>query len=308
MYPIMLLCQTAEGEAPGYDFKWRSDVNEKEIFLLSGRDEGESVAKNGEFEGLGINEIIKRLGGENAETLPVYIKLIKTKERMPVKVYPDDEYAAEHSSVIGKTSLVYITDAAKGAEMVYGLSRSVSRDELNRRVTGGSLSQICNFVNVQKGDVFFIPPGVVFAIGGGISAIEISVNSDSEYIISDYGREYGGSTRPLQVNRALDVMKPQKIDIAYGNIGDLTLFPFGTVRELCKTERFSVDALSVDGNVGIYEEEGFSSIVVTSGEADASYSTGTMRLKEGDSVLLPKGVKIRLSGRVEMLYTKTGVR
>ena len=185
--------------------------NSGEVFVLSGRDESESIVKNGTFAGLGINEALSRLGGEEDtpdNNFPLYIKALNTVERLPVKVYPDDEYAALHGNKKGKISLIYIVDCKKGAEIVYGLSRNVSPDELKSRVKGGSLSAICNFVGVQKGDVFFVPPGVVFAIGGGISALEISTNSDSEYIISDYGRvDSYGKPRPLQIDRALDVMK-----------------------------------------------------------------------------------------------------
>ncbi|MBO4693816.1 MAG: class I mannose-6-phosphate isomerase [Clostridia bacterium] len=304
MYPMLLLCHSAQGEAASKTFRIRRECTEKEIYLLSGRDSGESVVKNGEFKGDGINEVLSRLSDSlPARALPIYIKFINTGSRLPVKVYPDSEYAARHGSGTGKASLIYIIEASEGAEMIYGFSRAVSSEELRRRMLGGSLSAVCNFVSAQKGDVFFVPPGVVFAVGGGISAIEISINSDSEYIISDYNRSGDGS-RPFELNRALEVVNPQKINIAYGNTGDLTLFPFGTVREIGKTDEFSVCVMNVDGNVGIYEEKEYSSIIAVSGEADASYPTGTMHIKEGDSVLLPPGVKIRLSGRAEILYTK----
>lgn len=304
MYPMLLLCHTAKGEISRTDFMFSEEKTDG-IFLLSGRDEGESVVKNGLFAGCGINEILARLSREETrDRLPLCIKFINTSERMPVTVYPDSEYAKAHGDGLGKASLLYITDADKDAEMVYGLSRAVSAEELRRRVQTGSLSAVCNFVSVQKGDVFFIPPGVVFAIGSSIAAVQISTNSDSEYIISDYGRSYDGSPRPLQADKALDVMSGKQIDIAYGNTGDITLFPFGTVRELCVTDDFSVDVLSVDGNVGFYEETQTVSMIVLSGEADVSYSLGTMHIKAGDSILLPPGVKVRLSGKTEIIYTK----
>lgn len=306
MYPMLLLCHDSEGEEQRVDFNFNPEVC-KNVFLLSGRDTGESSVKSGDFAGLGINEVLRRLGGEEEETrgLPIYIRHINTSSRSPVKVYPGDEYAALHSDGKGKKSLFYIVDALEGAEMVYGLSRSVSPDELNRRATSGSLSAICNFVNVQKGDVFYVPEGVVFAVGGGISAVEVSINSDNEFVIADYRRtDESGSPRPVQLTRALEVMSHKKINIAYGNIGDLTLYPFGTVRELAKTEIFSVEEINVDGNMGVYEESDSVSLIVISGEADVSYSTGTIHLKAGNSVFIPKGIRIRLSGKAQFLYTR----
>lgn len=307
MYPMLLASCTATGERTKACFSVASGKEENEIFLLSGRDSSENTIKNGDFKGLGINEAISRVmpGDNEPYSFPIFIRLVNTDSRLPVTVYPGKEYATAHGKGEGKSSLIYIADCANGAEMVYGLSRNVSPEELRRRVENGSLSAVCNFVNVQKGDVFFIPEGIVFAIGGGICAVEISVNSDDEYLISDYGRlGDDGRPRPLQVNRALEVMKRKKIDVPYGNTGDMTLYPFGTVRELAEYESFSVKEINLDGNAGFYDEEKMISLVLISGEIDLSYSLGTMRLKSADSVLVPKGVKVRLSGRAKIIYTE----
>lgn len=309
MYPLLLETYNAAGEPERAMPGVKGEFNEnREIFMLSGRDLGESVIKNGEFDGLGLNEALMRLNANTSKTtgeFPIFIKLMNTVERMPVKVYADDEYAALHGGKKGKISLFYIADCKKGAEMVYGLNRNVSPEELKNRVQSGSLSAICNFVSVQKGDVFFVPPGVVFAIGGGITAVEISTNSDSEFLISDYGRLYkDGKPRPLQVREALEVMKTRKNNLRYGNTGELTLYPFGTVRELGVCDIFSCELISMDGNAGVYEDEKMISLILSSGEIDMSYPSGTMHLKAGNSVLIPPNVKVKLSGRAEILYTK----
>ncbi len=274
MYPILLESHKWDGED----------------FLLSSRDESESTVKNGDFRGLGINEALRRISGDDFDGLPIYIKRINTKSRLPVTVYPEG----------GKTSLVYITDCTDGAEMVYGLSRDVSRDELSRRAFGGALAGVCNFVSVQKGDVFFIPAGVVFAVGSGVWAIEISTSNDLEYIVSDYGERQ----KKLDINRAVEVMKTKKIELSYGAVGDITLYPFGTVREIGACDGFCCEEISMDGNVGFYEEEKTASAIIISGEIDLSYSTGTIHLKAGESLILPPKVKARLSGRAQILYTK----
>ena len=306
MYPLLLKNCTV-GEAPEAEIN-PENCFDAQSFLLSGRDESESVVKNGVFAGLGLNEVMNKITDDlrfSPVGFPVTIKLINTRERLPVKVYPDDEYASLHGGQFGKISLLYIANCKKDAEMVYGLSRNVSPEELKTRVQNGSLSAVCNFVNCKKGDVFFIPPGVVFAVGGGISAIEISSNSDSEYIISDYGRlGADGKPRPLQINRALDVIKTRKNNLPYGNNGDMTLYPFGTVRELGKCDIFKSELITMDGNVGVYEEEKLISLVVLSGELIMSYSSGNMRLGEGESVLIPAKIRTKLSGRAEVVYTE----
>lgn len=309
MYPLLLRTYNDTGEyaVPRIYRGEANGISGEEVFMLSCRDKSESTVKNGDFAGMGLIEALKNIGGDAVSPdgeFGVFIKLINTYERQAVKVYPDDEYAAAHGGK-SKVSLIYIADCDPNAEMVYGLCRDVSPDELKTRVQNGSLSQICNFVNVEKGDVFFVPPGVIFSIGGGITALEISKNSDSEYIISDYGRLDGlGRPRPLQINNALDVIKPRKINIRYGNTGELTLYPFGTVRELGFCDLFKSKLITMDGSVGLYENEGLVSLITLSGELDMSYSSGTMHLKAGSSVLVPPDVKLKLAGRAEIVYTK----
>lgn len=308
MYPLLLKNTGADESAarPVLDLK-NEEPSDAQTLLLSGREESASVVKNGVFSGCTLSEALSLIG-ENPVTpigFPVTVKLINTQTRLPVKVYPDDEYAGLHGDRAGKISLIYVADCKKGAEMVYGLSRNVSPDELKTRVQSGSLSAICNFVSVQKGDVFFIPPGVVFAVGGGIAAVEISAGGDAEYIVSDYGRlDENGRPRTTEINHALDVMKTRKNNIRYGNVGEMTLYPFGTVRELGHCDTFKTELITMDGNFGFYEDENLISLVVTSGEADMSYASGNMHLKAGSSVLIPKGLRIKLSGRAEIIYTK----
>ena len=307
MYPFLLRTYNSSNEPERPVFAVDSDAPCREVFMLSGRDIGESVIKNGEFAETGLNAAISKLnftGGVNSGEFPVVIRLINTTERLPVTVYADDEYAALQGSKRGKTSVIYIADCKENAEMVYGLNRNISPEELRTRVHNGSLSAVCNFVSVQKGDVFFLPPGVVFSVGAGIVALEISVNSDSEYLISDYGRLGDGKPRPLQTRNALDVMKTRKNTIRYGNTGELTLYPFGTVRELGFCDAFSAELITMDGNVGLYEDESPASLIVLSGQVDMSYPTGTMRLNAGDSVLIPDRVRAKISGRAEIVYTK----
>ena len=306
MYPLLLKNYLPANDGVPAVLK-PEDFFDAQAYLLSGRDDSESVVKNGALAGLGLNEALARLFGDRlfSAGFPVTVKLINTKERLPVKVYPDDEYALLHGERAGKISLIYVIDCKKDAEMVYGLSRSVSPDELKNCVQNGSLSAVCNFVNCKKGDVFFIPPGVVFAVGAGISALVISTNSNSEYIISDYGRiGEGGKPRPLQINRALDVMKTRKNNLPYGNTGDMELFPFGTVRELGACDIFKAELITMDGNMGFYEDEKLVSLIAVSGELNMSFASGNMNIKAGDSVLVPAKLKVKLSGKAEVVYTR----
>ena len=63
---------------------------------------------------------------------------------------------------------------------------------------------------VQTGDVFYIPAGMVHAIGGGILLYEIQQSSDVTYRFYDWNRtDAQGNKRPLHIRQALDVVRPE---------------------------------------------------------------------------------------------------
>jgi mannose-6-phosphate isomerase len=142
------------------------------------------------------------------------------------------------------------------------------------------------------------------AIGKGILIAEVQQNSNTTYRVSDYGRlGADGKPRALHIKQAVEVTKTQTPTKPYGAVGDVTLYPFGTVRELAACEYFTTELISLDGNVGIYDNESFISFLVLEGNVSLSYTGGMMHLKKGDSVFLPAGLKSRLSGTAEILYT-----
>ena len=63
------------------------------------------------------------------------------------------------------------------------------RDWLRRAFkTGAPLGPLLRFVPVQAGDVFYIPAGMVHAIGGGILLYAIPQSSDVTYRFYDWNR------------------------------------------------------------------------------------------------------------------------
>jgi mannose-6-phosphate isomerase len=142
------------------------------------------------------------------------------------------------------------------------------------------------------------------AIGKGILIAEVQQNSNTTYRVSDYGRlGTDGKPRQLHIKQAVEVTKTRKPTRAYGNVGDLTLYPFGTVRELACCEYFTTNLITLDGNIGIYDDESFVSLLILDGKVSLSYAGGMMRLKKGDSIFLPAGLKVRLCGTAEILHT-----
>ncbi len=316
MYPLLL-------KAPVKDYLWggtrlkeeyayetESDIA-AEAWVLSCHKDGESVVRNGEFAGQTLSEVLEIWGeeaiGKKATAFPYFpilIKMIDAKDRLSVQVHPDDEYALANEGEFGKTEMWYVVDCEEDAQLIYGFNRHIDKGEFFSRINSNTLSEVCNYVPVKKGDIFFIEAGTLHAIGKGILIAEIQQNSNTTYRVSDYGRlGADGKPRALHVKQAVEVTRTDVPTLPYGNVGDITLYPFGTVRELANCEFFTTQLIKMDGNLGAYENDSFLSLLILDGEATVSYPSGTMRLKKGDSLFVPAKTKIKLSGKADIIYT-----
>lgn len=316
MYPLLL-------SAPIKDFLWggtklldeygfKADCEKAaEAWVLSCHKNGESIVKNGEFSGLPLSEVLEKWGergiGKKAAQFPYFpllIKLIDAKDRLSIQVHPDDEYALKNEGEYGKTEMWYVVDCEEDAKLVYGFNRNISKEEFERRIKDNTLTSVCNVVPVKKGDVFFIEAGTLHAIGKGILIAEIQQNSNTTYRVSDYGRlGADGKPRPLHIEKALDVTETTPPTKEYGDVGELTLYPFGMVRSLAKCDLFTTDLLSLSGTAGLYEKDSFMSLLILEGKANLSYPLGNMNVKKGDSVLIPANMKVIISGDAQVICT-----
>ncbi len=167
-------------------------------------------------QGTPLSELIVRYGAQLTGTqitgeFPLLLKLLDAKQALSVQVHPDDAYAQAHENKLGKTEAWIILAAEPGAQLVYGLRPGVTRDMLRQAFeTEAPLEPLLRFVPVQAGDVFYIPAGMVHAIGGGILLYEIQQSSDVTYRFYDWNRtDAQGNKRPLHIRQALDVVRPE---------------------------------------------------------------------------------------------------
>ena len=303
-YPMKL-------KAPLKDYLWggtrlKNEYNKQtdldqvaESWELSCHKDGQSVIENGEAAGKTLAEYIKTQGqrilGRNAERFPYFpllIKFIDAKGNLSVQVHPDNEYAMRVEGEFGKTELWYIVDCEPGASLLYGFQKEISREEFARRIAEGTLLEVCNRVQVKKGDVFFIEAGTLHAVGEGILLCEIQQNSNTTYRVYDYGRlGKDGKPRELHVEKAKEVTRLEPPTRGTDPLAKINLFVDAEAELLASCEFFTVYHFRIDGCTSLKAgEDSFQAITVLSGESEIASEGGTIRLVKGETAFLPAGM------------------
>ncbi|HOO66821.1 MAG TPA: mannose-6-phosphate isomerase [Bacteroidales bacterium] len=182
-----------------------------ESWEITGMPGASSVVANGFLKGNTLEEIAEvymdELLGESVyekygSEFPLLIKLIDAADRLSIQVHPDDRLAAERHHAWGKTEMWYIIDAKPGAVIYTGFRKKTTKEEYLDYLAGKRLEELINVTAVKAGDVFFIPAGMVHAIGGGVLLAEIQQTSDVTYRIYDWDR-VDASGRPREMHTAL---------------------------------------------------------------------------------------------------------
>ncbi|WP_460172487.1 class I mannose-6-phosphate isomerase [Thermus sp. FJN-A] len=128
---------------------------------------------------------------------PLLVKLLDPKAWLSVQVHPPHAYALRVEGQPGKYEAWYVLSPG---EIVYGFRRPVSREEVRERAQAGTLGEVLHRVPVERGQVVYLPAGVVHALGPGTRVYEVQTPSDLTYRLYDYGRP-----RELHLEKALEV-------------------------------------------------------------------------------------------------------
>jgi mannose-6-phosphate isomerase len=187
-----------------------------ESWEICGMPGASSVVANGFLRGNTLEEIAEiymdELLGESVyekygTEFPLLIKFIDATDRLSIQVHPDDRLAAERHHAWGKTEMWYILDARPDAVIYTGFRRKITREEYLDHLAGRNLGDLINRTPVTGGDVFFIPAGMVHAIGAGVLLAEIQQTSDVTYRIYDWDRvDANGMPREMHTALALDAI------------------------------------------------------------------------------------------------------
>lgn len=285
-----------------------------ETWECSVHPDGESVVAGGIYDGQKLSAVLEQhpeyMGTHPGSTLPILIKLIDAKKDLSVQVHPDDDYALEYEGQLGKTEMWYVMEAEKDAKLVYGFSRDVSKEEIERAVVENRIEKYLQFVPIKKDDVFYIPSGTVHAICAGALIAEVQQNSNVTYRLYDYNRvDKTGKKRELHVSKALDVAnftaspeprQPLRVKkFRKGNATELLCRCkyFQVERMLLNTERVRTMAELQTG------ANSFEVLLCTDGCGTIYWENGGMlNFYRGDCIFIPaNSVELNLHGQAQIL-------
>ncbi len=312
--PIKLIPECKEiiwgGNRLKNEYNKKSDKsNIAESWELTCRDDGMNVILGGEFDSLTLAQYIEKNGfnvvtSEKLDRFPLLIKFIDAEDNLSVQVHPDDTYGLKTANSLGKTEMWYVIDAKPGAKLVYGLKQNCTVDEFRSAIKDNKVEEKLNYVNVKKGDVFFIPSGLVHAIGSGILLAEIQQNSNITYRVYDYNRVGAdGKQRQLHVEDALNVIVNRSDE-------EIEKIRFSTnvknSSTLASCEYFTVDKFSIDGGCKfLANAESFNSILCLEGTGYIEFNGEKFDITKGDSYFIPANLGCySVNGRLEIIVSK----
>lgn len=307
------------------DYLWggnriKNELNKKtdlekvaESWELSAHEDGQSIIAEGPYKGLRFGKYLNLIGKEawgwkaaSMPRFPILIKFLDSDEPLSLQVHPDDEYALTHENEYGKFEMWYVLEAKEGAKIYQGFKREVSSDEIRKRVENGSLTGVLNERPVKPGDMVFIEPGLVHALGEGILVCEIQQNSNLTYRLYDYDRlDAYMNKRPLHIDKALAVVNTSSFVSENNKALSEKVYDGYKITELGSCKYFVSNLYDIDSEVNIkVDESSFISILVIDGEGELTDTKQTLKAKKGDSIFLKAGnYNVTIKGGLKCVVT-----
>ena len=246
----------------------------------------DSFVRDGWLAANSLSEVMEmymdRVTGENAfeiygRQFPVQVKHIRCRGRMPLRVHPDDETAAQRYDALGREKFWYVLKASKGAKLMIGFDREMDAGSLIESCADGSIAAKMRCIDAVKGECFRIAPGTVHGAEGEVDILEVSESSALDFCVYTWGQtpledEFDPS---MNVVDALDFIRFTPDD-GFRN---------------ASTDRFTVNMVSLKSKVSIPTGDSFLIYVCLEGQAVLTTGEGGVglpyRLEEGETLLVP---------------------
>ncbi|WP_372788682.1 type I phosphomannose isomerase catalytic subunit [Paraconexibacter sp.] len=184
-----------------------------ESWELVDRPGEQSIVASGPHAGRSLGELWRSderrtIFGSRAEgwgdRFPILVKLLDCTQTLSVQVHPPATLVPDLGGE-PKTEMWVIVAAEPDAHLYAGLRRGVTREAFGEALgRGDDVSGMLHRIDVDAGDVMFLPSGRVHAIGAGNVIVEIQQNSDTTYRVFDFNRPgLNGEPRDLHIEESM---------------------------------------------------------------------------------------------------------
>ncbi|EAS20214.1 mannose-6-phosphate isomerase [Flavobacteria bacterium BBFL7] len=257
-----------------------------------------SVIKSGHYKGLNLNELIEKYPAEllgdrvielHGPQFPLLIKYINAAQDLSIQVHPDDTVALRKHNSFGKTEMWYIMDAQPDARLILGFKEESNKDAFAKAISEKTVMDLFNQIKVAEGDSFFIKPGLIHAIGAGITLAEIQQSSDITYRVYDFDRrDHLGNARELHIDDSIEVSDYKE---SHNHVIDYNPKIYGN-QNLARNQYFTTDYLFFKGcqRVAVNVHQSFM-VLMNIGESCDVYCNGVNhKLESAQTILIPAAV------------------
>ena len=242
---------------------------------------------------------VERFGADTR----LLVKLLDAGQRLPVHAHPDVSFAAQHlGRAHGKAEAWFIVD---GGEVYLGLKQDTTVDDLKPMVMSqdvDSLLSLLHRVEVNRGDIVYVPPGVLHAIGEGVFIVELQEPEDLSILLEWRGFELDGE-RDGHLGLGFDLAL-EAVECRSRSNDELhqLVRPAGVGSSVLPeaADRYvRLERVALDGEATL--DPGFAVLVVLAGEIDLEDGQ-TVRLSHGSTAVAPNAFgRLMCRGRGEIL-------
>ena len=282
------------------------DRNFGESWEVSSHKNGMSEVENGYLSGRQLQSLLEEfkqeLVGEEIYTkygnrFPLLIKYLDVNDRLSIQVHPSDEYALKNHNELGKCESWFIMYASDDAKLIMGIKKGINKEKFLEKTKNNDFVDLFNVVSVKTGDIIDVIPGSVHAsLEGSVIFAEIQENSDITYRIYDFDRLDNGKKRGLHLDRAAEVIDFNLIpEVRNTNFKDDEIR-----KNISNTDFYSIDRIKILDEF----EDSYKNMLIYSileGEGVIEYLGESLKVKKGETVLIPANIKVKVKGSLELL-------
>ena len=246
-----------------------------ESWEISVHPAGQSVVSGDcEYAGKSLSDVLP--------DFPLLVKVIDAKTRLSVQVHPNERTC----KVTGGDPKTEMWAMLEDGVIYAGLKPGVGPKDVEEAVKSGRFEELLVRHEAKKGEAFFIPGGLVHAIGDGTLIYEVQQSSDTTFRLYDWNRVGAdGKPRELHVEKSL-----QAIDYS---------LPSPTPATDVKCRFFDFSQIALDGALDVPASAGGTVLFA----AEGSFSVNGVDVPCRTSVLVPPGEAISLSGAAHVFLT-----